>query len=473
MSEPRVLVANRGEIAVRVLRTCREMGIPTIAVYSEVDRNALHVEMADEAYRDRPGHAVAVLPERRGAARGSPQGTRHADPPGVRVPRGERRLRAGGGGRRPDVHRAAARGHDDDGRQVGSPPGRGADRCAGGARDARPRRRGTGREGRPNGSGSRWRSRRRSAAGARACAWCTTRAGSATRSSAAPARRRPTSAGPRCTWSGTSRCAHHVEAQILADAHGNVSFLGERDCSLQRRYQKLVEETPSPVVDEDAPEPDRRGGARHRQGGRLRATPGRWSSWSNGDGSFYFMEVNARLQVEHPVTEMVTGLDLVRAPDPGGARRAGRGVAVAAGARHRVPAERRGPVPRLPARPRPRSPRSGRRAGRSSGGRRRSRGQGDPRRLRLAVRQAGRVGRGPRAGPAADAPGARRVRRARAIPTTIPFHQWVLDTEEFRKGTAPHAVRRGGARRARRCRSSSGLTSATPSAGGRAAARRP
>jgi acetyl-CoA/propionyl-CoA carboxylase biotin carboxyl carrier protein len=105
--------------------------------------------------------------------------------------------------------------------------------------------------------------------------------------------------------------AHHVEAQILADAHGNVVFFGERDCSLQRRNQKLVEESPSPVVDADL---------RARIGEAATAIA-RAAGYRNAgtveflladDGSFYFMEVNARLQVEHPVTEMVTGFDLVR-----------------------------------------------------------------------------------------------------------------------------------------------------------------
>lgn len=310
MAEPRVLVANRGEIAVRVIRTCREMGIPTVAVYSDADRDALHVEMADEAHRigppspahsylnldalvevSRRSRATAVHPgygflaenpdfaracsaagltfigpppeamEKMGdkaAARRTAEQVGVPVVPGVSEPVGVAEAKKAAPSIGFPLAVKAAHGGGGRGMHLVENPGELEDAVERSAREAQAY------FGRPEVYLERYVSR-----------------------------------------------AHHVEAQIVADTRGNVSFLGERDCSLQRRYQKLVEESPSPVVDADL---------RARIGEAALAVAkaagyvnaGTVEFLVEDDGSFYFLEVNARLQVEHPVTEMVTGLDLVR-----------------------------------------------------------------------------------------------------------------------------------------------------------------
>jgi acetyl/propionyl-CoA carboxylase alpha subunit len=109
-----------------------------------------------------------------------------------------------------------------------------------------------------------------------------------------------------------SEKVRHVEVQILADAHGHTVHLGERECSIQRRHQKLVEESPSPLVDEKTRERIGAAAVRACEAIGYRSA-GTVEFLADGQGEFSFMEVNARLQVEHPVTEMVTGIDLVKA----------------------------------------------------------------------------------------------------------------------------------------------------------------
>jgi len=305
-----VLVANRGEIAVRVLRTCREMGIPTVAVYSDPDRDALHVDMADDAYHIGPASPVesylnvARILEAAGKSRatlihpGYGFLAENADfarrvseagltfigpPPEAMVMMGDK---------------AAARRTAE---SVGAPtiPGT-SDPIAPQAVGLE-----AGRIGFPLvvkaafGGGGKGMHLVSSPSELQAAVQRSAREATAY------------FGRPEIYLERYIARAHHVEAQILADRHGHVSFLGERDCSLQRRYQKLVEESPSPVVDE---------GLRGKIGDAAKAIASAAGYVNAGtveflvdeDGTFYFIEMNARLQVEHPVTEMVAGIDLVR-----------------------------------------------------------------------------------------------------------------------------------------------------------------
>src|SRR6266542_2964221 len=249
MAQPRLLIANRGEIAVRVMRTCREMGIPTVAVYSDADREALFVEMADDAYHLGPsspsesylnvprilevaGRARATLvhpgygflAENAGFARAVAEAglTFVGPPPAAMTLMGDKA--------------AARRTAEGVGAPTipGTPEPITADRAAAEAD----------RIGFPIvvkaafGGGGKGMHLVDSPDELPAAVERSSREANAYFSR------------PEVYLERYITRAHHVEAQIVADRHGHVSFLGERDCSLQRRYQKLVEESPSPVVDE-------------------------------------------------------------------------------------------------------------------------------------------------------------------------------------------------------------------------------
>jgi acetyl-CoA/propionyl-CoA/long-chain acyl-CoA carboxylase, biotin carboxylase, biotin carboxyl carrier protein len=432
MAETRVLVANRGEIAIRVMRTCREMGIPTVAVYSDADREALFVEMADDAYHlgsASPSESYLNIPRILDAA-GRSRATVVHPGYGFLAENAEfARATAEAGltfvGPPPEAmtlmgDKAAARRTAE---RVGAPT------IPGTPDPITPQRAPAeaDRIGFPIvvkaafGGGGK---------GMHLVATPEELTAAVERSSREA---RAYFGRPEVYLERYITRAHHVEAQIVADRHGHVSFLGERDCSLQRRYQKLVEESPSPVVDE---------GLRGRIGGAAVAIATAAGYVGAGtveflvaeDGSFYFIEMNARLQVEHPVTEMVTGIDLVRLqllvamgedvevhPRP-------RGHAIECRINAEDPYRDFLPGPGMVTRYRsPGGPFVRLDSGVAEG--RRVVGDYDSLMAKLIAWGEDREN------------ARRRMLRAldefvvEGVPTTMPFHRWVLDTEEFRAGT--------------------------------------
>ena len=396
----KVLVANRGEIAVRVIRACRELGLPTVAVYSDCDRGARHVRDADQAVHIGPSPASESylrIDKLIDAARATGADAVHpgygflAENAAFAAACRDAGLTFIG----PSPEAITLMGSKTGAREVamraGVPVVPGTEAPLGAAAsDEEIAREGGAHRLSADGQGGGRRRRQGHARGRRPPARCLnavrtarSEAGSAFGDAAVYFERRIMQ--PR-----------HIEIQLLADHHGTVIPFVERECSIQRRHQKVVEESPSMFVD---------AALRRRMAGAAAAVAAAAGYTNAGtieflldeDGSFYFLEMNTRLQVEHPVTEMVTEPGSGALADPHRARRApddrSRARAHAARPRHRVPHLRRGsrrgvhavarPGARHPRRERPRHPRRQRRAARLHGA-----GL-----LRLDDREAGRVGR--------------------------------------------------------------------------------
>jgi acetyl-CoA carboxylase biotin carboxylase subunit len=307
----KILVANRGEIAVRVIRTCREMGIVPVAVYSDIDRRALHVRVADEAYpigEAKPSASYLNIDRIIGVAkecgaqaihpgygflaensklvkRCEEEGIVFIGPPSKamrimgnkttsRMQMAEAEVPIIPGTLEPieDENKLAVEAE-----KIGFPVILKA--SAGGG-----------------GKGLRLVKNKKELV-----------------SSFRLARSEAESSfdDPSVYIEKYIQEPHHIEVQILADNLGNIVYLGERECSIQRRYQKVLEETPSPFLDEKT---------RHEMG-RMAVKVAASVDYQNAgtvefvvdkNKKFYFLEMNTRLQVEHPVTEMVTGIDLVK-----------------------------------------------------------------------------------------------------------------------------------------------------------------
>ena len=313
MSAPfgKVLIANRGEIAVRVIRACRELGIATVAVFSEADRESLHVLLADEAVAIGPAPAAEsylTIDRLVDAARATRADAVHPGYGFLAENAAFAQACQDGGfvfiGPPPSAIRAM--GDKMAARRVavrmGVPIVPGTEQPVSDDAEAA---RVAGQVGFPvmlkaamGGGGKGMRLVRTPGDLAAALRAARAEAGAAFGDSAVYIERFVEE--PR-----------HIEIQVLADAHGGVVYLGERECSIQRRHQKLVEESPSSFV---TPEMRRRMG---EAACRVAAAVGYVNAGTveflvDREGNFYFLEMNTRLQVEHPVTEFVTGRDLVK-----------------------------------------------------------------------------------------------------------------------------------------------------------------
>jgi 3-methylcrotonyl-CoA carboxylase alpha subunit len=308
----RVLIANRGEIAVRVARTLRRLGIESVAVFSDADAGAPHVRAADRALRIGPTPAArSYLDAERvlGAARDA----------------GAEAVHPGYGFLSESA--AFARACAEAG-LVFVGPGPEAMALLGDKVAAKAAAEEAGVPVLPGLSGEKlsdeeivaWAQSAelplllKAAAGGGGKGMRVVEDLDALPEAIGAARREAQAAfgDDRLLVERYLPASRHIEVQILADAHGNAVHLGERECSLQRRHQKVIEESPSPVVDAELRE--RMGAAAvalARGSGYVNAGTVELIAEREDPGSFYFLEVNARLQVEHPVTEAVTGLDLV------------------------------------------------------------------------------------------------------------------------------------------------------------------
>lgn len=306
----KILIANRGEIAVRVIRACREMGIQSVAVYSDVDRASLHVRKADEAYHLGPAAAaesylniskIIAAAKRSGAEAVHPgygflsensrfahacaeAGIKFIGPTAAAMEMMGSKTRA-----RQNMEKAGipfvpgtSRGLEsvDEAKRVAEKIGYPVmlKAAAGGG-----------------GKGMR-------------LVHTPEELKSALESAKSEAQR---AFGDNEVYLEKAIInPRHIEMQVLADEHGNTVYLGERECSIQRRHQKVLEESPSPIVDQNM----------RKQMGEVAVQVAQAAGYTNagtieflvdGQKNFYFLEMNTRLQVEHPVTELTTGFDLV------------------------------------------------------------------------------------------------------------------------------------------------------------------
>ena len=308
----KILIANRGEIALRVIRACKELGLRTVAVHSTADADSLHVKLADEdvcigpppgkkSYLDmRQILSAAVVT---GADAIHPgygflsENAKFAEmvaKTGLKFigPSSEAIARMGDKSEAKDAMRSA-----------GVPTIPGSDGPVGSLDEAR-----------------EWAKVVGFPMIIKAVSGGGGRGMRVVRDPKELESQFPIATAEALSCFGDGRVymeryferPRHVEIQLMADSHGNVLHLGERDCSVQRRHQKLVEESPSPAVDDKIRQAMGRAAVKGAKSVGYESA-GTMEFLLDEDGSFYFMEMNTRIQVEHPVSELVTGVDLIRA----------------------------------------------------------------------------------------------------------------------------------------------------------------
>ena len=306
----KILIANRGEIAVRVIRACQEMGIATVAIYSDVDRAALHVRKADEAYHIGPPQAsesylrvgkILDVAKRSGADAIHPgygflsesatfaeacadAGVKFIGPTPASMEMMGSKTRA-----RQEMEKAGVPLVPGTSRGLESPEE--AERVA-------------------ERIGYPVMLKAAAGGGGKGMRLAHTREELRSALDATESEAQRSFGDDEVYVEKAIVNPRHIEIQVLADEHGNTVWLGERECSVQRRHQKVLEESPSPIVDADM----------RRRMGEVAVRVARAAHYTNAgtveflvdeQKNFYFLEMNTRLQVEHPVTELITGLDLV------------------------------------------------------------------------------------------------------------------------------------------------------------------
>ena len=308
----RVLIANRGEIAVRVIRACRELGIRTVAVYSQADEKSMHVQLADEAV------CIGPAPTKDSYLKISNiiSAAEVADVDAIHPGYGFLSENAHFAevcescnitfiGPTPDNIRcmgdkAVAR---DTMRKAGVPITPGSDGVVKNKEDALEIAKKIGYpvliKAAAGGGGKGMRVARNDVSLAQNFMTASTEAERSFANAAVYIEKYVEN-------------ARHIEVQVIADSHGNVCHLGERDCSIQRRHQKLVEESPSPALTSDTRKKLWRTAVRAADSVGYRNAGTIEFLYDGNSGEFFFMEMNTRIQVEHPVTEEVTGVDLVK-----------------------------------------------------------------------------------------------------------------------------------------------------------------